>query len=143
MGNITGLRLRQVMKARKISQKELAEHLGVHRSVVWRWYNGEFTPKTEHLLEISKFLKVKPAYLLGKTDKAYSEEEKNDELIDYIKNLDANDEELINSITNEEYLALDLYRDLKKLTSHQLRLVKKFVKYFVLEEDELYGNRKG
>ena len=125
MGNITGLRLRQVMKARKISQKELAEHLGVHRSVVWRWYNGEFTPKTEHLLEISKFLKVKPAYLLGKTDKAYSEEEKNDELIDYIKNLDTNDEELINSITNEEYLALDLYRDLKKLTSHQLRLVKK------------------
>ncbi len=51
-----GENIRTARKKAGVSQKELAEHLGVYQKDVSRWENGERTPSTEVFARICKTL---------------------------------------------------------------------------------------
>jgi len=67
-------RLREVRKGAKMSQKDLAQKIGVSRSTVAMWENEMSQPDHESLRKISSALNVSIDYLLG------NEENKSDDV---------------------------------------------------------------
>lgn len=62
---IIGVRIKEGREAKKLSQKELAEHIDVTPSAVNQYEKGEKTPLAETLLKLAKVLDVSTDYLLG------------------------------------------------------------------------------
>ena len=60
-----GERIQSCRKRSGRSQEQLAEHLGVSRQAVSRWENGETTPNTETLTQLSRLFDVSINTLLG------------------------------------------------------------------------------
>lgn len=58
-------RLREALDEKRLTQADLAQRIGVTRSVVHGWVHGRFVPKTEKLNRIAVFLNVSEAWLLG------------------------------------------------------------------------------
>ena len=56
--------IKKARKAAGITQKELAEVLGVHQKDISRWENGERTPSIEAFTKICKALKASADALL-------------------------------------------------------------------------------
>lgn len=50
---------------RKISQKELADNVGVSRQVISQYCNGDTSPNVEKLKTIAEFFKVSSDFLIG------------------------------------------------------------------------------
>lgn len=69
-------RLKELRKERGLSQKALANELGVHYRTLQNWENGESNIKPEKAEELAKIFNVSVAYLLGYTDdsKVYDDE---------------------------------------------------------------------
>ena len=61
-------RLFMIMEKIHISQKSLAEIIGVPASTVSAWKNNNSSPPIEKLTEISKVLDVPVEYLLDESD---------------------------------------------------------------------------
>ena len=61
-------RLFMIMEKKHISQKSLAEIIGVPASTVSAWKNNNSSPPIEKLTEISKVLDVPVEYLLDESD---------------------------------------------------------------------------
>ena len=51
--------------SRRISQVELAKHLGVSKQSVSNWENDNIQPSIEMLVKLAKFFSVSSDYLLG------------------------------------------------------------------------------
>ena len=49
-------RIRELRKAQKLSQQELATKLGVDRSSVAKWETGAHTPRTDKLRKLAEVL---------------------------------------------------------------------------------------
>lgn len=64
-------KLRQIRLAKKISQVELANLLGVTKQSVSNWENDNIQPSIEMLVKISNILCVSCDYLLGIDNKRY------------------------------------------------------------------------
>lgn len=60
-----GDRLRKLRKERKLTQKELANLIGVKNSVISFYEVGDRTPSLEVLVKLSKALRVSTDILLG------------------------------------------------------------------------------
>ena len=58
------LRIQEVLKIKKIQQKDLAKRLGVTRVTVSTWCNHKSTPSIEKLMLIAKELGVKISDLI-------------------------------------------------------------------------------
>ena len=58
-------RIREVRKAKKLSQTELAEMLHVHQTAVSQWENGKTEPDMDNLCRIADIFGVTVDYLLG------------------------------------------------------------------------------
>jgi transcriptional regulator with XRE-family HTH domain len=58
------LRIQEVLKIKKIQQKDLAKRLGVTRVTVSTWCNHKSTPSIEKLILIAKELGVKISDLI-------------------------------------------------------------------------------
>lgn len=58
-------RLKEAMKREKVTQKALAEKVGVAQSAISAYLNGQRYPKIKTLREIARVLSVEPTYLLG------------------------------------------------------------------------------
>ncbi len=58
------LRINEVIKEKKIMQKELAAKLGVSKITVNYWCNNQTAPSLETLSDIAKILQVKIAELI-------------------------------------------------------------------------------
>lgn len=58
------LRINEVLKEKKVLQKELAEKLGVSKVTVSYWCNNQTAPSLEKLGQIAKILKVKISDLI-------------------------------------------------------------------------------
>ena len=58
-------RIRELRKRKKMTQKELAEHLRIADSTLSYWEMGRYEPDNESLLTLSKFFHVSIEYLLG------------------------------------------------------------------------------
>lgn len=59
------LRIKEIRKSKKITAKELAEHIKVAESTMSLYENGKREPDFETLLKIAKYLDVSVDYLLG------------------------------------------------------------------------------
>jgi transcriptional regulator with XRE-family HTH domain len=63
---MTGNRIRELRKARGISQQELADYLGVHHSTLDRWEKNQTRPwRDDKLKRTADYLHVSVPYLLG------------------------------------------------------------------------------
>ncbi len=65
---ITGARIRQIRKEKKITQKYLASILGVHESSITKYEKGTTDMPLSKLKELAKVLDVSESYLMGWTD---------------------------------------------------------------------------
>lgn len=63
--------IRAIRKAKKLSQVELAECLGVTKQSVSNWENDNIQPSVEMLVKIADVLCVSTDYLLGRDNKRY------------------------------------------------------------------------
>lgn len=61
-------RLREMMSASKTVQHELADAIGVTRTVVANWLNNRSRLSVENLSKIARYFGVSTDYLLGLTD---------------------------------------------------------------------------
>ncbi|KAA9248181.1 helix-turn-helix transcriptional regulator [Streptococcus anginosus] len=69
-------RLKELRQEKKLSQKELAENIGVHYRTLQNWENGESQIKPDKAQQLADYFKVSVGYLLGYTNnpKLYSDE---------------------------------------------------------------------
>ena len=87
-------RIREIRTAKKMSQGELANILGVTKQSVSNWENDNIQPSIEMLIKLAKALSVSSDYLLGIDERRYlditglseSEAQHIQFLIDDIKN---------------------------------------------------------
>ena len=87
-------RIREIRMAKKLSQVELANILGVTKQSVSNWENDNIQPSIEMLIKLAKALSVSSDYLLGIDERRYlditglseSEAQHIQFLIDDIKN---------------------------------------------------------
>lgn len=63
-----GARIDGLLKEKRMTQRELSEHLGVDFRVVNRWITQDVTPSSKHLLGIAAVLDVTPEFLMGVSD---------------------------------------------------------------------------
>lgn len=59
------LKLDEILKSKKIQQKDLAFQLGFSRVTISSWCNNKSTPSLETLLKISKMLGLKLSDLVN------------------------------------------------------------------------------
>lgn len=59
------LRIKEAFRFSGLRQQQLADFLGVNKSVVSTWVGGRNTPDVEKMIKIGKFLNVNPAWLAG------------------------------------------------------------------------------
>jgi transcriptional regulator with XRE-family HTH domain len=89
-------RLRAVREERNVSVTELAEHLGVNKTTIYRYETGAFKAlKADSLIDIAEYLGVDPDYLTGESDIRHAVKEA---------------EALMADITDEEKMLLELFR---------------------------------
>lgn len=62
------MRLKQLRKAKGISQLNLAMHLNTNQNTISRYETGEREPAINELIKISDFFNVSVDYLLERTD---------------------------------------------------------------------------
>ena len=65
---ITGNRIREIRKSKKLTQKQLASLLGVVESSVTKYENGKIEIPLSKLKELAKILDVNDLYLIGLSD---------------------------------------------------------------------------
>lgn len=65
MGKELGRRISEIQKKRGISQKQLAQRIGVTESVISRYISGEREPKPDVLANIATALHTTSDFLLG------------------------------------------------------------------------------
>ena len=58
-------RIRELRCSRKMSQVELAKHLGISKQSISNWENDNIQPSIEMLVKLSKVFSVSTDYLLG------------------------------------------------------------------------------
>ena len=58
-------RLKEIRKARGISQKEFAVYMNVAQNTVSRWESGERLMDTDTLMKAARYFRVSADYLLG------------------------------------------------------------------------------
>lgn len=65
MSKDLGFRISQILKKRNISQKELAERIGITETAMSRYISGSRDPKPEVIANIATALHTTSDYLLG------------------------------------------------------------------------------
>ena len=104
-------RLKELRKEKKLTQKELAEEIGISKRALAYWENGESQIKPDKAQQLADFFGVSVGYLLGYSDKeerSSSIELKNDidrgfsmqGLLDENSALRNENRRLINELTN-------------------------------------------
>ena len=103
-------RLKELRQEKKLSQKELAENIGVHYRTLQNWENGESQIKPEKAQQLADYFGVSVGYLLG-----------------YIDDSEIYDDEVVIEPEKGIILAHSLKRSNKKL---QEKMFKDFVTFF-------------
>src|SRR3954469_22427334 len=85
-------KVRNLLKARRLSQSELAEALGTSQPQVSRWLEGGTPPRWDYLLKMARTLGVSADYLIA---------------------AEQDEPPQPPSLTDDERFVLQLYRDLR------------------------------
>lgn len=64
-------RLEGLRKSRKLTQKQLADELGMSKQTISNWENSNILPSIETLIRLCKFFNVSTDYILGLDNKNY------------------------------------------------------------------------
>ncbi len=64
----------QLLQKHHINPLRLAKEIGVPKSVVYEWKNGEREPSVENMVKLSEFFGVSLEYLAGQSEAPDSEE---------------------------------------------------------------------
>lgn len=64
--NDFGIRLKQLRKERKLTQKELGEKVGVKQNTFTNWENGKRVPSYENLVKLADIFGVSVDWFLGR-----------------------------------------------------------------------------
>ena len=67
-------RLKKLRRAKKLTQKELAEEIGISKRTLAYWENGESQIKPEKAEKLANFFGVSIAHLLGYEDNDFENE---------------------------------------------------------------------
>lgn len=67
-------RLKELRKEKKLTQKELADYLGINEKTISRWENGESTIKSDKAQELADYFGVSVGYLLGYDDNDFEKQ---------------------------------------------------------------------
>ena len=67
------IRIRELRKARHLTQVKLAKALGVSKQSVSNWENDNILPSIEMLVKIADYFSASTDYLLGLDDRKYIE----------------------------------------------------------------------
>ena len=62
------MRLKELRKEKNITQKALAEIVGVNQSMIARWENDECEPTASAIVAVADYFNVCTDYLLGRKD---------------------------------------------------------------------------
>ena len=103
-------RLKELRQEKKLSQKELAENIGVHYRTLQNWENGESQIKPEKAQQLADYCGVSVGYLLGYED-----------LLDQIEEVDA---ELSKGMTIAKNLSVTASSSYDELFENILILLK-------------------
>lgn len=103
-------RLKELRQEKKLSQKELAENIGVHYRTLQNWENGESQIKPEKAQQLADYFGVSVGYLLG-----------------YIDDSEIYDDEIVIEPEKGMILAYSPKRSNKKL---QEKMFKDFITFF-------------
>ena len=104
-------RLKEIRKAKKLSQQELADFAKVHYTNIGRYERGEANPTSAVLNRIAQALEVSPDFLINGTL----------------------DDKAGNSISDVELL--NQFRRVEKLSDDKKRLIKEFLDAFLLKDN--------
>lgn len=63
---IFGARLREVRKSKKLTQKELAEQIGIKQNSYSDWETGKNEPSLENLVKLADLFEVSLDWLFGR-----------------------------------------------------------------------------
>lgn len=63
---IFGTRLREVRKSKKLTQKELAEQIGIKQNSYSDWETGKNEPSFENLIKLADLFEVSLDWLFGR-----------------------------------------------------------------------------
>lgn len=75
-----GQRIRELRKELNLTQPELADKIGVAKSVISFWENNINIPRADYIAKLSKIFDVSADYLLGNANDSYIREKINDSL---------------------------------------------------------------
>ncbi|MBQ3047193.1 MAG: helix-turn-helix transcriptional regulator [Clostridia bacterium] len=65
MKNKISDRLKELLKEKGITSSKLATDLGVSKSVVHYWVNGNTTPNVDYVIKLALYFSVSSDFLLG------------------------------------------------------------------------------
>lgn len=63
--NTFGGRLKMLRREKQVSQRVVADDLGVNAMTIVKWEKGIFEPKLSQIRAIAKYFNVKTSYLIG------------------------------------------------------------------------------
>ena len=101
-----GSRIKEKREQLGMTQKQLADKLGVTKSAICNYENGTSSPKEDVLLNIFKVLSVDPNYLYQDSVNVTENSKKKDEIIENIRLFldNLSDEDLTNLYDYLEFL---------------------------------------
>lgn len=124
-----------------ITQKDLANILGVSRGTIGMYEIGQRDPDTETLKKISDYFNVSVDYLLGRTDNKVVSDSKEDTPVEKIsKSLDDDPDlsEFWNVLKEREDLKL-LFKQTKSMAPNDIKKIIRIIKAIEDEEDRNDG----
>jgi transcriptional regulator with XRE-family HTH domain len=110
-----GERIKDILKKKGISQKKLANDLGIPESTITALLKSKYEPSVYKVKAIAKYLNLDLTWLI--TGVMYKSELQ--EPIDYVKDIEF--------IYNEKPIILDIVKMLEKLPEEKLTLVKQLI----------------
>ena len=105
-----GKRIKDALKNRRIKNVDLANYLGVDKSLITKYINNVFSPKQEKIVLMSEYLQVNPMWLMG-----------------YDVTMERKDAEKKTKNDDNDLLLADF----EKLTEEQKELVKAMIKQLI------------
>lgn len=129
-----GKRLKQLRKELNMTQKELADKLGISRAAVGLYEQGKRNVDNDTLLKLSEIFNVSADYLLGNTDIKTP--------VDKISSALSDDPDLLaflNTLKEREDLQL-LFKQTKDMSPRAIRQVIQIIKIIESEEHERYNS---
>jgi len=90
-------RFETLLKAKSISQKELAERIGIRRPLISEWKRNKSFPYADVAVKISKILGVSVEYMITGTDATgLSQDER--ELVEKFKNISKENKKIVRTL---------------------------------------------